>query len=347
MEIASCRNTHADTRQGARTLDSRDLTRIISGVKSARIDLLVIAWTVSFLSSCSGEPPELSSAPPNPAPYTVETRAGTKIHAIQTGWGAIKQAGQDSSGLLPLRLLSTVLDTNWTDWFPVNFYAIERGGEVLVFDTGETARILEDGYYRCDARTEWFYLNVFRFSVAPEFELGPQLESLGVDPASVRWAVLSHLHSDHIGGMGYLTGAEFLISRVDWGGHPGAVLCRIPDWVEPTLVDFDPEPFGAFARSHIIGGDPSLRIVPTPGHSAGHQSLMLLEDDTYYLFAGDSMLDLERAESEEKTGVAHDLEAARRTHETIRKQLQEFDTVLAPAHDRGVRAGSRWPGQTH
>ncbi len=300
-----------------------------------------------LLAACAGNPPSPSSAPPNPAPFTVQTRAGTKIHVIQTGWGAVKQNAHDASGPGPLRFLSMVTDGDWTAWFPINFYAIERFGSVLIFDTGETARIREDGYYRCDALTEWIYLSQFRFSVAPEYELGPQLRSLGIDPATVKWTVLSHLHSDHMGGMSYLTGAEFLISRRDWGGHRGALLCRIPRWIKPTLVEYAPEPFGVFQRSHAVGGDPSLRIVPTPGHSSGHQSLMLLERGTYYLFAGDAIFDLEHAERARDSGIAENLEAARRSHEAIRKQLRDFDTILAPAHDHGVRDGSRFPSHVH
>lgn len=309
--------------------------------------LAVALCGFGLLAACSGSAPLTSSAPPNPDPFTVQTRQGTKIHVIQTGWGSVKQNAYDAPGPGFVRLLSMVTDGDWTEWFPVNFYAIERSGGVVVLDTGETARIEEDGYYDCDPMTEWIYLNHFRFSVDPEFELGPQLTRLGIDPATVEWAVLSHLHSDHIGGMSYLTGAEFLISRLDWGGHPGALLCRIPEWVEPTLVDYAPEPFGAFQRSYTVGGDPTLRVVPTPGHSRGHQSLMLLEGGTYYLFAGDAIVDLERAEAERDTGIADDLEAAWRSHETIRRQLRDFDTILAPAHDLGVRGGSRFPGHAH
>ncbi len=96
-----------------------------------------------------------------------------------------------------------------------------------------------------------------------------------------------------------------------------------------------------------MGGDPNLRIVPTPGHSPGHQSLMLLEGDTYYLFAGDAIFNLERAQRARDSGFAADLDAARATHETIRKQLRDFQTVLAPAHDYGVRDGSRFPSHEH
>jgi glyoxylase-like metal-dependent hydrolase (beta-lactamase superfamily II) len=74
---------------------------------------------------------------------------------------------------------------------------------------------------------------------------------------------------------------------------------------------------------------------------------MLLEGGTYYLFAGDAIVDLERAEAERDTGIADDLEAAWRSHETIRRQLRDFDTILAPAHDLGVRDGSRFPGHAH
>ena len=97
-----------------------------------------------------------------------------------------------------------------------------------------------------------------------------------------------------------------------------------------------------------MGGDPSLRIVPTPGHTPGHQSLMLLERGTCYPFAGDAVFDLERAERARDSGIAATPEeVAQRTHETIRKQLRDFDTVLAPAHDIGVREPSRFPGHVH
>ncbi len=74
---------------------------------------------------------------------------------------------------------------------------------------------------------------------------------------------------------------------------------------------------------------------------------MLLEGGTYYLFAGDAIFDLERAGRARDSGVAVDLEAARRSHEAIRKQLRDFDTILAPAHDYGVRDGSRFPSHVH
>lgn len=303
----------------------------------------VVTLFASVLAmACAGNAPSPDSAPPNPAPVTFETRGGTRVHVIQTGWVAVKQSFRDLEGPESLRVLSIVSDGDWTEWFPILFYALERADGVVVLDTGETARIAEPGYTACDGPTAWFYENQMRFAVAPEDELGPQLRGLGLDPAEVKWAVLSHFHSDHMGGMFHLTSAEFLISTTDWGGHQGALLCRVPDWVEPTLVDYADSAIGAFARSHRVGGDADLRVVPTPGHSPGHQSLLLREGGRYTLFAGDAVFDLERAERGGLAGIAEDLDAARETVTTIQRQLRDFDTVLAPAHDVGVRDEQRF-----
>ncbi len=74
---------------------------------------------------------------------------------------------------------------------------------------------------------------------------------------------------------------------------------------------------------------------------------MLLEEGTYYLFAGDAVFNLESTERARDSGFAADLDAAWASHETIRKQLRDFETVLAPAHDYGVRDGSRFPSHVH
>jgi hypothetical protein len=60
----------------------------VVSVKISPISMLAASCTLLLLTACSGEPPEPSSAPSNPAPFTVGTRAGTKIHVIQTGYCA-------------------------------------------------------------------------------------------------------------------------------------------------------------------------------------------------------------------------------------------------------------------
>ena len=65
-----------------------------------------------------------------------------------------------------------------------------------------------------------------------------------------------------------------LISARDANGHGGALTCRMPTHDDTVLVRHDDGPFGAFARSTrvAIPDDGDVRVVPTPGHSPGHQS---------------------------------------------------------------------------
>ncbi len=292
---------------------------------------------LALATACASGP---GPSPLNPAPRLWTTPEGTRIHVLQTGWVSVKERFRELRGPAALRVLSIVTDGDWTEWMPIHFYAIEHPEGVVLIDTGETSRVHEAGYFRCDAATEWFYENQLRFSVAREDELDHQLRAVGLEPEQVRWVVPSHLHSDHMGGMRHVASSEFLISRRDWAGHRGALLCRIPEGVEPTLVDHEGEGIGAFPSSTAVTRDGAVRVVPTPGHTAGHQSVIYREGARHYLFAGDAVFDLARLEDDDAiAGIVEDVEAARETVALLERQLAEFETILLPAHD--AKSGSR------
>ncbi|MEM7220441.1 MAG: MBL fold metallo-hydrolase [Pseudomonadota bacterium] len=300
---------------------------------------IIIPVIVAFLLPASGcVSANQTPAPRNPEPVSFETKSGIKVHVVQTGWISVKEHFRELSGPAMLRVPSIVLDSDWTEWMPIQFYVIEHPDGIAVFDTGETAKVHEPGYFNCRPGNEWFYRNQLKFAVNSEDELGPQLKLLGLDAKNVRWAILSHLHSDHMGGMYHLKNAQFYISANDWLGHQGDMRCQIPIWVEPTLVDYRHGEFGAFAESQTIDEQGTLRVVPTPGHTEGHQSLISFDRDTYYFFAGDVVFDLERLNNRKAVaGIAENISAAKASIKRVTTQLEEFDTILAPAHDRGVR----------
>jgi N-acyl homoserine lactone hydrolase len=81
---------------------------------------------------------------------------------------------------------------------------------VIVVDTGETARTAERGYF-----PSWHPFHRFgvRLEVAPDEELGAQLRELGIGPRDVRTVVMTHLHTDHAGGLHDFANSEILVSR--------------------------------------------------------------------------------------------------------------------------------------
>ena len=121
-----------------------------------------------------------------------------KIHAIQTGTVAITKSWREGDGDGQGRLLRTLLDREWTEPLPIFAFAIEHPEGVIVVDTGETARVSEPGYF-----PRWHPLLRFavREWVEPEQEIGPQLAQLGIDAERRPLVVMTHLHTDHAGGL--------------------------------------------------------------------------------------------------------------------------------------------------
>src|SRR5262245_4259959 len=136
-----------------------------------------------------------------------------RIHAIQTGTVAITQSWRRGKGRGTLRRLNTLLDRRWTEPLPIYAWAIEHPEGLIVVDTGETACAAQPGYFPA-----WHpYLRfAVRERVVPEEEIGPQLRTLGFDPRDVRWLVLTHLHTDHAGGLAHFPGAEILVTRTEY-----------------------------------------------------------------------------------------------------------------------------------
>lgn len=299
---------------------------------------LLLLAAPALLAGCAAPIPFAADpVPANPAPLTVTTPGGLRVHAIQTGWVQVKTRHRTLSGPAPLRLPGIILDSQWTPWMPILCYAIEHPEGVIVLDTGETARTADKAYFACSRGDAFFYTRNLRFAVRPEDEVGPQLRQIGLAPENVRWVVMTHLHSDHTGGMPHLARSRFLLNRVDAGGHLGTLTCRIPEGLQREAVALEGPPLGAFPNSHAVTRDGAVLLLPTPGHSPGHQCVLLREGDRNWLFAGDAVFDAGQAEREEVAGIVADVGAARDSLIRLRRQLATTPTILLPAHDPAAR----------
>ncbi len=182
------------------------------------------------------------------------------------------------------------LPGGWSDEaLPVNAFLVHHRGGLCLFDTGQTARAAGPGYHQ-----RWHpFLRLARFELGSEEEIAAQLARAGVEPSAVRRIVLSHLHTDHVGGVAAFPDAEVIVSRVEWERAqrlPGRLRGYVPQhWPshEPTLVDMTGPPLGPFVGSHDVTGDGSLLLVPTPGHTPGHLAMIARDDDSGVFLGGD------------------------------------------------------------
>lgn len=144
-------------------------------------------------------------------------------------------------------------------------FAVRHGGGVVLFDTGIGAdSALIDRYYQPARRS-----------------LTDALAAHGHELSDVTDVVNSHLHFDHCGNNPLLPEVPIFVQE------PELAAAREPRYTVPDWVDFP----GATYR--VIDGEarvrPGIRVVATPGHTTGHQSLVLDHRDGPVVLAGQAI----------------------------------------------------------
>ncbi|HET8844538.1 MAG TPA: MBL fold metallo-hydrolase, partial [Ktedonobacteraceae bacterium] len=171
-------------------------------------------------------------------------------------------------------------------------------------------------------------------------EIGPQLKQLDISPRDVRWLVLTHLHTDHAGGLYHFPGVETVVTRKEYqaargftGQLAGYLPQHWPDWFKPRLIDFSPEPFANFPRHMKLTSAGDVLLIPTPGHTSGHMSVLLLEGEQTICFAGDVSYSQDLFVRGKVDGISFNEGVARRTIEQLQTYTKNTPTVYLPSHD--------------
>jgi N-acyl homoserine lactone hydrolase len=259
-----------------------------------------------------------------------------KIHAIQTGTVSIRPHQRVGTGFGPLRLINTLTDRRWTEPLPIWVWVIEHPEGIIVIDTGETSRATRPGYFPA-----WHpYFKNVKEQLTPDQEIGPQLQAIGIQPNDVRRVVMTHLHTDHAGGLQHFPKSEILIMRRAFdraigfrGQLRGFLPQRWPIGFTPTLIDLEPQPFGSFPSSLKLTHAGDVIIVPTSGHTEAHISVILQNSDHTVFFAGDASYTQQLMLDERLDGVALNARAARETLQRIHQFSRSTPTIYLPTHD--------------
>jgi N-acyl homoserine lactone hydrolase len=171
---------------------------------------------------------------------------------------------------------------------PIPFFLIEHPeGNVLV-DGGMQLEACRDP----ESYFGEHILTVMKPAVRPEQHVLAQLEAAGVDPASIRTVVQTHLHFDHAGAVGHLPDAEFVVHRVE------REYAYAPDWFVDGYKESDFDREGVRWREIDLDeeddeldlyGDGTVRVVFTPGHSPGLLAVAVeLPETGTVIIAGDA-----------------------------------------------------------
>lgn len=170
-----------------------------------------------------------------------------------------------------------------------------------------------------------------------------RLRELGVDPRDVRTMVMTHLHSDHASGIAEFPNATFVLDAREWAaasaggatkGYHHPQFDHAFDW---RTIDFDgqlSQGLSPFGRSVDLFGDGSVRLLSTPGHTLGHQSVLLRLRDRDALLVGDAAYRRDTIAGDTLPLVWADGHLFRRSLREIRRFVErEPDALVIPGHD--------------
>jgi glyoxylase-like metal-dependent hydrolase (beta-lactamase superfamily II) len=167
-------------------------------------------------------------------------------------------------------------------WF---FYLIEHPNGYVLFDTGTHPDVAADPRGRLGEVAD-----LWTITMKPGEDAVSLLEAAGVAATDIRHVIQSHLHYDHAGSVSFFPRAEVYVQRAEL---PFAFWPPVYQSGAYVRDDFDHAINWREVEGELdLFGDGRIVMFPTPGHTAGHQSLLLgldsgpvilLSDATYLI----------------------------------------------------------------
>jgi N-acyl homoserine lactone hydrolase len=159
-----------------------------------------------------------------------------------------------------------------------------------------------------------------------------RLVELGVAPSDVRYVINTHLHFDHCGGNGLLPDATFLVQRAEY------------EAAEALPEEYNPRDYAASGVTYeFLKGAytlcPGVELIPTRGHTLGHQSLLIRFDGRAVILPADAIVLREVLDG--VRAVWRDPEAGAESVRRLVRLADAENAELLVSHDPD--AWAEWP----
>jgi N-acyl homoserine lactone hydrolase len=250
------------------------------------------------------------------------TKAGfaEKLYRLDCG----RSLANDESVWTPGENVGRSIEFSSTCWL------IKRGSEWVLWDTGVPQATLNDP-------KGWSTLPKLIVYHLDKTITG-QLAEIGLKTSDITYVALSHTHGDHIGNVGLFPNSTILMQRVEytWISSPDGTndnvnqlkalarkLLGTPKQLQ--LLDGDTDVFG----------DGSVTLIFTPGHTPGHQSLLVhLKNSGFIILSGDVAHSEENLEKDVVPSINTDKAASIASMDRVRRMIATYQAKLFINHDK-------------
>jgi len=249
---------------------------------------------------------------------------------------------------LTLKLLRSLLTGKPAATVPIPSFLIRHpsAGAILV-DTGLHPSIATDGKENFGGLAT----RVGAPDLATGEDVPAQLRKRGLDPGEIPVVVMTHLHLDHASAISEFPNSTIVVSETEW--HSAATDSpllngyrrRHFDYAfDYRTVDYDRggvDSYSSFGRCFDLFGDGSIRLAYTPGHSAGHTSVICRLKERDFVIGGDTTYTVAQLEGNAPLAPRpYDAHNYRRSLQELKLFKREYpDAIATPGHDPEFFAG--------
>ena len=214
--------------------------------------------------------------------------------------------------------------------FSSTCWLIKHGNQWLLWDTGVPESTLHDpkGWSTLPK------LIVYHL----DRSLSDQLAAIGLKPTDITFVAISHTHGDHIGNMGLFPSSTILMQEAEynWIHSPNGPNDNVNQLMAlARKLMGEPKNLRLLKGDTDVFADGSVTLISTPGHTPGHQSLMVrLKNSGFIILSGDVVHTRENFERNIVPSLNTDKARSIASMDRIRRMIATYQATLFINHDK-------------